>query len=259
MIKNLIKKILKKKGYVSKHSLPGSKFKYDPLYLLLFALQKKNYKIIQIGANDGLSGDPINAFIEDYNNKITYLGFEPQEKPFNKLKTNYQPYKNFYFLKQCVGKEGKNNFYYLNKEFENLCKKNEWLFSDGLSYLVDGVSSLVKENLSKRLVKLNLNPDDYIDKYEVEVLPLKKSIETNFKDIVEHFRDIDLLQIDAEGYDDQVIYQSSIDFFKPKYINFESKNLDKDNLENLLKFLKENSYECIKWKTSDHLAVLLDI
>lgn len=252
MIKNLIKKILKKKGYVSKHSLPNSKFKYDLLYLLLFALQKKNYKIIQIGANNGSSGDPINTFIEDYNNKITYLGFEPQEKPFNELKKNYQSYKNFYFLKQCVGKEGKNNFYYLNKEFENLCKKNGWFFSDG-------VSSLIKANLSKRLVKLNLNPEDYIDKYEVEVLPLKKSIETNFKDIVEHFRDIDLLQIDAEGYDDQVIYQSSIDFFKPKYINFESKNLDKYNLENLIKFLKENSYECIKWKTSDHLAVLSDI
>jgi hypothetical protein len=90
-------------------------------------------------------------------------------------------------------------------------------------------------------------------------LLLKKSIETNSKDVLEQFRDIDLLQIDAEGYDDQVIYNSSIDFFQPKYINFESKNLDKDNLENLIKYLKEKSYECIKWKTSDHLAVLSDI
>ena len=252
MIKKLIKNFIKKNGYVSKNSLSTSKLKYDPLYLLLFALQKKNYKIIQIGANNGVHNDPINAFIEDYNNKITYLGFEPQEISFNELKKNYQIYKNFYFIKQCVGKEGTNNFYYLNKKFEDLCKKNDWFFNNG-------TNSLIKENLSKRLIQNNLNPDDYIASYKIEVLPLKKSIETNSKDILERFKNIDLLQIDAEGYDDQVIYNSSIDYFKPKYINFESKNLDKNNLDNLIKFLKENSYKCIKWKTSDHLAVLSDI
>ena len=40
MIKNLIKKILKKYGYVSKWSLPNQKDKFDSLYVLLFALQK---------------------------------------------------------------------------------------------------------------------------------------------------------------------------------------------------------------------------
>lgn len=252
MLKNFIIKFLEKKNYINKYSLPNSKFIYDPLYLLLFSLQKKNYKIIQIGANDGVGGDPINSFIKDYNNKIFYLGFEPQQIPFNKLKKNYQAYKNFYFIKQCVGKEGKVNFYYLNNKYENLCKKNGLNFSNGLN-------SLIKENLSKRLLKNNLNPDDYIDSIEVEVLPLKKSIENNCKDAFEHFKDIDLLQIDAEGYDDQVIYNSSIDFFKPKFINFESKNLDKDNLKTLIKYLQENSYECIKWKTSDHLAIASDI
>ena len=31
------------------------------------------------------------------------------------------------------------------------------------------------------------------------------------------FKNLDLLQIDAEGYDDEVIYNSSIDIFKPKF------------------------------------------
>ena len=109
MIKNLIKKILKKYGYVSKWSLPNQKDKFDSLYVLLFALQKKNYKIIQIGANDGVLGDPINSFIIDYHNSITYIGFEPQTIPFEKLKKNYQGINNFYFIQQCIGDEGKNN------------------------------------------------------------------------------------------------------------------------------------------------------
>ena len=86
MIKNLIKNFLKKKGYINKWSLPNSKNKFDSLYVLLFALQKKNYKIIQIGANDGVSGDPVNHFIMDYHNSISYIGLEPQTIPFEKLK-----------------------------------------------------------------------------------------------------------------------------------------------------------------------------
>lgn len=251
MIEKLIIKILEKKGYVNKWLLPDSKFRYNALYLLLFALQKNNYKIIQIGANDGVTGDPINAFIKDYNKSISYLGFEPQEIPFSQLKKNYQNFNNFYFIKQCVGEENKSNFYYVNKKYQDLCKKNNWKGGDG-------TNSLIKENLSRRLISNNLNPDNYIESYEVEVLPLKKSIEMNYQNILEYFRNIDLLQIDAEGYDDQVIYNSSIDFFKPKYINFEYKNLSETNLENLIKFLKQNSYECIKWKTNDCLAVLSD-
>ena len=249
MIKNIIKKLLEKKGYVNRNLLKNSKLKHGFLYLLLFTLQKNNYKIIQIGANDGEAGDPINAFIKDYNNKITYCGFEPQEIPFNKLKKNYQNYKNFYLFKKAVGEKMISNFYY---------QKTGDIWKNNYNVIYGMNNSLVKENLSRRIIEQNLNPDDYIGSYEVEVLPLKECIETNSKDILKLFNNIDLLQIDAEGYDDQVIYNSSIDFFKPQFINFESKNLSGDKLSNLVKFLKENYYECIKWNHSDHLAVLTD-
>ena len=249
MIKSFIKEILKKKGYVNKWSLTDSKNRYDSLYILLFTLQRKKYKIIQIGANDGEKADPINSFIKDYSNSISYIGFEPQEIPFNKLKKNYQKFNNFYFIKEYVGEKGKNKFYYLNRKYQDLCKKNNWEFSDT-------TNSLLEENLSTRLLKIDLNPKDYIDSYEVDVLPLRESIEKNNESLLENFRNIDLLQIDAEGYDDKIIYNSSLDFFKPKYINFEYKNLSKTNLENLIKFLNNNFYKCIYWKTNDCLAVL---
>tara|TARA_Y100000591_G_C21852140_1_gene712458 strand:- start:5607 stop:6371 length:765 start_codon:yes stop_codon:yes gene_type:complete len=250
MIKNLFLKILEKKGFVSKWSLPDSKYNYDALYVLLFALQKKKYKIIQIGANDGVTGDPINRFIKDFYKSITYIGFEPQVLQFNKLKKNYQNYENFYFINQCIGKEGKTKFYYLNKHYQDLCKKRNWRFTGG-------TNSLIKENLSERLIKNDLNPENYIESFQVEVLSLKKSIEKNYNNLIENFIGIDLLQVDAEGYDDEVIYNSSINFFKPKYINFEYKNLSKTKLEKLVKFLNYNHYNCINWKTNDCLAVSL--
>ena len=112
---------------------------------------------------------------------------------------------------------------------------------------------MVKDNLSHRLIRANLNPDTYISKFNLEVFPLYDLIKNNNLDL-NKYKDIDLLQVDAEGYDDEVIYNSKIDFFKPKYINFEYKNLTKEKLENLIQFLSKNSYECLIYKHNDCLA-----
>lgn len=252
MIKEFIIKLLEKKGFVSKWSLPSilvsQKVKFELIYILLFALQKKHYKIIQIGANDGVHADPINSFIEKYNKSISYIGFEPQKGPFEKLKSIYQSYENFHLINECVGREAKANFYYTTDAYTDLCKKNNWGYSDG-------TNSLIESNVSKRLLRNNVDPKKYIDSFEVDVLPLKKSIEKYDKNLIEQFKNIDLLQIDTEGYDDQVIYHSNLEFFKPRYINFEYKNLTETKLENLTKYLNENSYECLRWKNNDCLAV----
>ena len=119
----------------------------------------------------------------------------------------------------------------------------------------DGTHSLVKENLIKRLKKFNLDPDIYINKYDVQVNPLT-NIFQKYKLNMSEFKNLDLLQIDAEGYDDEVIYNSSIDFLKPKFINFEYKNLTKLKFENLIKYLEQNSYDCLRYRSNDCLAVL---
>ena len=98
-----------------------------------------------------------------------------------------------------------------------------------------------------------MNPDTYISKFNTEIFPLSDLIKNNDLDL-DNYKDIDLLQVDAEGYDDEIIYNSQIDFFKPKYINFEYKNLTKEKLENLIQFLNKNSYECLIYKHNDCLA-----
>ena len=241
VIKSLIIKILKKYGFkISKKPT----LKYEIIYLMLFGLQKNNVKIIQIGANDG--NDLLNKFNNDFKDKISYIGIEPQKDPFNKLKKNYQGFSNFNFIQGCVGKKGKNQFYYLNNNYKKLCEENNIKFSDG-------VNSLVKESLSNRLIKKNLNPEIYISKLELDVFPLDEILNKN-KIELDNYKEIDLLQVDAEGYDDEVIYNSNINFFKPKYINFEYKNLSKEKLEKLIHYLNKNSYECLIYEQNDCLA-----
>ena len=70
-----------------------------------------------------------------------------------------------------------------------------------------------------------------------------------------YFGNYDLLQIDAEGYDDVIIYNSGIDDFNFKIINYECKNLSEERLSELHKFLKSRNYYIIRWKKSDELAL----
>ena len=51
--------------------------------------------------------------------------------------------------------------------------------------------------------------------------------------------DADFLQIDAEGFDDEIIYNSSIKEFNFKVINFESKLLSDEKFSKLENFLKK--------------------
>ena len=251
MIKILKKFVLNKlsnRGYFLFNRHKGFIAKYDGLYLLLFALGKKDIKIIQVGANDGKRSDPLYEFNKKFYNKVQYIGIEPQEEPFGKLKETYRGFKNFNFIKGAVGKGGIQEFYYFNDSFEKYCKKNNLSFSTG-------TNSLIKNNLTKRLIKHSLNPDLYISKFNIETYPLYDLIKKNNFSL-DNYKDIDLLQVDAEGYDDEVIYNSQIDFFKPRYINFEHKNLDETKLNNLLKFLEQKSYVHIMYKKNDCLAVL---
>ena len=111
--------------------------------MLLFSNFKKNIKLIQIGANDGK--DLLNEFNNDYREKITYVGIEPQLEPFNKLKETYKNFKNFFLLQECVGIEGKNSFYYFNEK----CKDWNVNFGDG--------TFVNKRNITKRLKNITLS------------------------------------------------------------------------------------------------------
>ena len=48
--------------------------------------------------------------------------------------------------------------------------------------------------------------------------------------------------IDCEGYDDQVLYNADLEFFNPKLIYFEQKNLEDERKRSLLEFLNNLDY-----------------
>jgi hypothetical protein len=53
---------------------------------------------------------------------------------------------------------------------------------------------------------------------------------------------IDVLQVDTEGMDDVVIFNSGVDLLKPRLIHFEAENLPERRLSELIQFLEQRGY-----------------
>jgi FkbM family methyltransferase len=59
--------------------------------------------------------------------------------------------------------------------------------------------------------------------------------------------DVDVLQIDAEGADDEVIYASDTDRLRPRLINYERSHLTEERRQRLEAFLTCQGYRILHW------------
>ncbi|MDA9629791.1 FkbM family methyltransferase [Candidatus Pelagibacter sp.] len=184
--------------------------------------------LIQIGANDGISFDEINFFIKKY--KVKSILVEPIKENFKKLKENY---KNLNFINfENVAISNNNKINYLYKVDANFISKYgseiPAIPSFNIKHLINhGVkkSHIVKEKVDTSSIK------NLIEKYQIKKL--------------------DLLFIDAEGYDGDIV----LDFLKQtnlrpiiifEYIHIENKIFkDLMNMIASKKFSYFNLNECI--------------
>ncbi|MFU8821693.1 MAG: hypothetical protein ACNA8G_09055 [Gammaproteobacteria bacterium] len=64
-----------------------------------------------------------------------------------------------------------------------------------------------------------------------------------------------LLQVDAEGADDEVLYACNISELRPALINFESKHLVGQRMAKLQAFLSGLGYTLYQWNKTDTVAL----
>jgi len=188
----------------------------------LFIINKYAYKtndffFIQIGACDGIMGDPLYNMIKSYN--WSGILIEPQKNIFNKLKETYKEHKNLIFENVAISeKTGKRNLYKL-KEI-NL--KHSWEKGLASFYPTKTLAGYEKEDIEIEEINC-LTFDDLIDKYNVNK--------------------IDFLQIDVEGYDYEIIKQIDFNKIKPVFLQYEHKHINKKDHRECIKFLKDQGYK----------------
>ncbi|MCX6157516.1 MAG: FkbM family methyltransferase [Ignavibacteriae bacterium] len=225
MIKNIIKKVLDKKGL---KIVPKDEVNFLLTMLYFFLKRQNKLFYVQIGANDGVSFDPIFNFVMENKEKIHGIVIEPSIDFYNQLVENYKNLDNVKKLNIAIhNTEKKMDLYRVDKN--KIEKLPDW---------TKGIGSFNKEhhNLS------NLS-QEFIVKESVNCISFKELIEQN------NIENIDLLQIDTEGYDAEII--SNIDFnsIKPKLIHFEHGMregvMSRSTFDNVSAILHKNGYEII--------------
>ena len=204
-------------------------------FLSEFSLSKKgDFTVIQVGANDGITNDPIHKFIKRDRWKGVLL--EPQPAVFNQyLKKIYQKNEGLHPICAAIGREdGKQKLYKIG--FSDMRwatglasfskEKIEELFENGI----------VDKNCKKFGIPIPQEPEKRISFEWVDVVcpdTLIKRYQIN---------QIDLLQIDAEGFDLEVIRIFDIPKNTPKAIIFENVNHSQKDLDECYEMLKNQGY-----------------
>jgi FkbM family methyltransferase len=183
---------------------------------------------IQVGASDGLRWDPIRRFIirDNWNGVL----IEPLKPVYNMLLSNYSYVKNHLKFENCAvsEKETSIEFWSYTEEFLNSLSIEDKLF-----YLRK--SSLDKGKVEDSLSGIK-NHMEYIKCYETPSKPLSKIISSHFPN-----NKIDLIFIDAEGFDDHVIRTINFENCMPTAIVYENHNLGERN-EEIEDYLSEKGY-----------------
>lgn len=225
---------------------------YYPLMEVLLTA-KGQINFVQIGANDGKYNDPIYSFLMSHKKSTRALLIEPQEELYNYLSENYLNHPNITIWNGAITSSDKLSLFRIKPKFWYQFKAP--YFKNAPPYrAASGLTSSNKEHIIKScklFLPKNISPEEAIEEIQVpgeKLLSLLKKLNFNCN--------IDVLQVDTEGADDEVIYNCDINTIKPVLISFEHKHLDRERKDNLIRFLNKNGYITYQLTTHDSLSVL---
>ena len=197
-----------------------------------------NFQFVQIGSNDGMSGDPIFHLLKE-NRSWKGLLVEPVPFLFNQLQGNYGTEERFSFENALVSnQEGEIPFYYLSPE------DYAEIGNDGDLY--NQLGSLSKEHLIEAIgVTKNYIKKELIKSYTLEALLKRHDVER-----------VDLLHMDVESAKFAILKNVDLGKFTPRMIVLEHKHLLYRDAFQLLK--KLNQFYKITANSDDLVAVRKD-
>lgn len=221
-LKNALQSKLRSHG-IDVRKAPA-RFDHIPVFKLaveaLMARRGDALSFVQVGANDGMYGDPLRPYVLTRGWKGILV--EPQVNVFHKLKANYA---------ECADR----------LVFENLAistdeKLTLYLPPEGL----DGRDEVYAESIvssDAKVIARQIGMDESkLRKVDVPAMTLDMLFAKH------GITELDLLQIDAEGYDWQVLQTLDLNKVKPLLIQMETGHLDRKSLSLIAEHLNASGY-----------------
>lgn len=205
--------------------------------------REKSLNFVQVGANDGKSGDPIYKHILAHGSKAILI--EPQPWLIERIKHNYRAFTGQLSIENiAIGPEqGELTLYILKQEYWDA-------YEQRFGQPPHPVFSSIKEQVLKRIApRLGVTREAGEALIKELSVPMKRLEDVVSKHAWEH---IDVLQVDCEGLDIDVIM--SLGHYRPTVIHFESMNLTTSCWKAWEKWARDKEYGYIKG-AKDTLAI----
>jgi FkbM family methyltransferase len=195
---------------------------------------KNSVFFVQVGSNDGLQGDPLHDLIISHAHwKGMFI--EPVPHLFQRLKRNYDNAGRFIFENVAISDNNEpRQFYYVSEDAKAT-------FGDRLPFWYDQTGSFEKKHLIKHVNRINKTLQSYIVEDYIRTISLPELF-------VRHgIKKIDLLHIDAEGYDHQVLLQLDFLRYRPSVVLYEQEHLSNDEKKSARLLLEAHEYSCVAY------------
>jgi len=188
----------------------------------IYAKETKDFFFIEIGACDGIMDDFLRSKILKY--KWQGILIEPARDLFERLINNYKGQKNLLFENVAISnKEEMRKLYRIKKD-------------DGhIPSACEGVGSFYSDLVTEHRSEV---PDieDYLLVETVQCITFASLLQKH------NVKEIDLLQIDAEGHDSVILKNIDFSVIKPKIIQFEHRHLNDNDKKECIAMLEDNGY-----------------
>lgn len=216
--------------------MPRSKFNPVQHFLDTYALVHQNQKVyfIQIGANDGITGDPLYSLINRY--KWQGIVIEPLPDIFRQLQQNYSHIPDIICENAALSPEDNNlTFYQVNDQTHTLPYWHHQLSS---------FKKPVIEKHSNRHVDLH----QYIQPLNINRITWHELIRKY------NINQTDLLCIDTEGFDYEILKMINFADTQVNTIIFEHRHLDQHEQSKAFQKLKTHGFVLYSFKL-DTIAI----
>jgi len=206
----------------------------DRDFIFALARSQKDVFFLEIGANDGESGDPLHHFIKRY--KWSGVALEPVPDIFARLQSTYHDNKNVAPLCAALShQDGSMPFYRVKPgpEVPGFCNelgsfKRDVILSHKPLFLA------IEENIIETEVK-TVRFDTLVEMFGIEK--------------------IDVILIDTEGYDYEVLKEIDFKRFLPNLVVYEHMHLDDRAKSESKELLTQLGYEVYNSCDTNYVAV----
>jgi FkbM family methyltransferase len=246
-VKPLVKTQLRHLGYTVQHLPPVRDdpqlaltvdFEYVVAHYLASRVDPRPFHFLQIGAYDGVAGDPIQAHV--HQRGWHGILVEPQPSHFRRLVENYEGVDGLIFINAAVS--------------DRTGTKALYVVADGTGASIDSLGdySTFRRELLERALRGGVGiqyPGSQIGSIEVAC--------TTFTDVLGEVSYLDLLQIDVEGYDLELLKLFDFDRITPPIVRYEHRLLSAREMDEAVELLAGYGYRMVreKYDTTGYLPL----